>query len=52
MSRMGKLELLALTKTKLRRNEEVSWCGVNDIIVGIQDIERGREGVAILMNDE
>ena len=32
----GKFELLALTETKLKREEEVSWCGVNDIIAGVQ----------------
>ena len=34
--RKGKLELLALTETKLMRNGEVSWCGVNGIIAGVQ----------------
>ena len=27
--REGKFEFLALTETKLKRNGEVSWCGVN-----------------------
>ena len=27
------------------------WCGVNGIIAGVQEIERAREGVAILLND-
>ena len=30
--RKGKFELLAWTETKLKGNEEVSWCGVNGII--------------------
>ena len=49
--RKGKFELLALTETKLKGNGEVSWCGVNGIIAGIQEMERAREGVAILLND-
>ena len=47
----GKFELLALTETKLKRKGEVSWCGVNGIIAGVQAMERAREGVAILLND-
>ena len=48
----GKLfELLALTDTKLKGNGEVSWCGVNSIIGCFQEMERTREGVAILLND-
>ena len=43
--------MIALTETKLRGNGEVSWCGVNGIIVGAQEVERDREGVAILLND-
>ena len=38
--RVGKFEFLALTETKLKRNEEVSWCGVNGIIVIVQEMER------------
>ena len=49
--REGKFELLALMKTKLKGNEEVSWCGVNSIITGVQEMEKAREGVAILLND-
>ena len=30
---------------------EVSWCGVNGIIVDVQEMERAREVVAILLND-
>ena len=43
----GKFKPLALTKTKLKGNREVSWCGVN----GVQERERAREGVAVLLND-
>ena len=49
--REGKFELLALTETKLKGKGEVSPCGVNGIIAGIQEMERAREGVAILLND-
>ena len=48
--RKGKLELLALTKTKLKGNGEVSWCVLNGIIAGVLEMERAREGVAILLN--
>ena len=47
----GKFDLLALTKTKLKEEREVSWCKVNGIISGVQEIERNREGVAILLSD-
>ena len=47
----GKFELLSLTQTKLKRYGEVSWCGVNDIIAGVQAVERTREAVAVLSND-
>ena len=52
VSRKGKFELLALTKTKLKGNGELLWCEVNGIIVSVQEIERAREGVVVLMNDE
>ena len=48
--REGKFELLALTTTKLKGNGEVSWCGVNGNIAGVQEMERAREGVTILLN--
>ena len=48
--REGKFELLALTETKLKGNGEI-WCGVNCIIASIQEMERAREGVAIVLND-
>ena len=41
-----KFELLALAETKLKRNGDASWYGVNGIIAGIQEMERAREGVA------
>ena len=46
-----KFELLALTETKQKGNGEVSWCGVNGIIASVPEIERVKEGVAILLND-
>ena len=49
--RKGKFELLALTETKLKGNGEVSWCGVYVIIASVKEIDRAREGVAILLND-
>ena len=47
----GKFELLALTKTKLKGEGEVSWVEVNVISSGIQKMERAREGVAVLLVD-
>ena len=47
----GKFELLILTETKFKGNGEVSWCEVNGIVEGIQEIERATEGAAILIND-
>ena len=38
-------------KTKLKWNGEVSWSGLNGIIIGVQEMERSREGLAILLND-
>ena len=49
--RERKFELLPLTETKSKGNGKVSWCGVNGIITGVQEKERTREGVAILLND-
>ena len=46
--RKGKFELLALIEAKLKGNGEVSWCGVSGIIAGVQEMERAREGVAIM----
>ena len=50
--RKGKFELLALTETKLKGNGEVSLCLVNSIIAGFQEIEKAREDIVVLMNDE
>ena len=49
--RKGEFELLSLTEKMLKGNREVSWCGINDIIAGVQEIERARLCVAILLND-
>ena len=43
--------MLELTKKKLIGNGEVSWCEVNGIITDVQEIERAREDVDILLND-
>ena len=48
--RKGKFESLPMTETKLKGNGEVSCCEVNRVIAGVQEIERNREGVAVLMN--
>ena len=47
----GKFELLVLTKTKFKGKGETSWSGVNVIFAGVQEVERDREGVAVLLND-
>ena len=46
-----KFELLALMETKLNGNGKVSWCEVNDIIADVEEMERAREWVIILLND-
>ena len=48
--REGKFELVTLMETKLKGNGEVSWCGVNAIIASVQEMERAREAMAILLN--
>ena len=48
--RKVKIKLLALKDVKLKGNGEVSWFRVNGI-AGVQEIERAREGVTILMNN-
>ena len=35
----------------MKGNEEVLWCRVNGINVGVQEMERVREGVPILLSD-
>ena len=48
----GVFLLLVLTETQLKGNGEVSWWGGGeDISVSVQEIQRGRECVAILNND-
>ena len=37
-------------ETKLKGNGGVSWCRINGIIASVQ-MERAREGMAILLND-
>ena len=49
--RKRKCELFGLVDSKLKGNREVSWCGENGIIAGVQEMERAREGVAVLLND-
>ena len=44
-------QLLTLMKTKLKRNGEALWCGVNGIIAGVQEMERAGEGIVVLLND-
>ena len=41
-----------MTETELKGNWEVSWYGVNCIIADFQEIDRGKEGMAILINNE
>ena len=48
--REGKFELLALPKMKLKGYGEVSWCGLNGIIASVQEMERAREDIEILLN--
>ena len=47
----GKLELLAMTETKLKGKGKLSWCGVNGLIAVVQEMKRAREGAAIMLND-
>ena len=49
--RKEKFELLALTETKLKENGEVSWWGINGIIADVEEVERAREGVAVLFSE-
>ena len=34
---------------KLKRKGDVSWCGVNGVIAGVQEMERVREEVSVLL---
>ena len=47
----GKFDLIALTQTKLKGEGELSWCDVNGIISGVQEMEKAREGTAVLLSD-
>ena len=49
--RERKFELLALMESKMKGNGEISWSGLNGIIASVQEMERAREWVAILLND-
>ena len=51
ISRKRKFEFLTLTETKFKGNGEVSQCELNGIISNVHEIERAREGVAILLNN-
>ena len=42
--------MLALTEKILKGNGKVSWCGVNGIIASVQEMEKARVGVNILLN--
>ena len=43
--------MLALTKTKLKGNGEVSWCGVNGFIASVQETEKIGKDVAVLLKE-
>ena len=47
----GKFYFLALTEMKLKGEGEVSWGEVNGIISGVQEVERAKERVAVLLSD-
>ena len=47
----GKFKLLAMMEKKLKGNGEVSWCEVNGINAGVQEMERGREQMTMLLNN-
>ena len=49
--RKGQFGLLALTEMKLKRSGEVPWCEVDSITAGVEEMERAREGVTVLLND-
>ena len=46
-----KVRVACLDRDKIEGNGEASWCKVNGISAGVQEMERAREGVAILLND-
>ena len=47
----GKFNLLISTEMKLKGEGKVSWVEVNGIISGVEEVERTREGEAILLSD-
>ena len=47
----GKFDFLPLTEMKLKGEGDVSWIKVNGIIYSVQEVERAREGVAVLLSD-
>ena len=47
----GKVRIGCLDGDKIVRKWRISWCGVNGIIAGVQEMERSREGVAVLLDD-
>ena len=47
----GKFELLVLKEMTLKGMGEVSCYGVNVILTSVQEMERAREVVAVLLND-
>ena len=40
-----------MTEMKLKGKGKISWYGVNGIIASVQEMERAREGMTILLND-
>ena len=47
----GKFELLALMEMKLKVKGDVSWSRVNVIFASVHEMERAREGIAVLLNN-
>ena len=41
--RTGKFESFALTEAKLKGNGEISCCGVNSIVAGVQELKKARK---------
>ena len=49
--RKRNLEMLASMESRLKGKGKVSWCRVNGIIAGVQEMERAREGMTDLLNN-
>ena len=47
-----KFDLLGLCETKLKGKEEFDWNGIHGVRTGVEQGERAREGVALLMSDK